>query len=548
MATVYLALDLALDRKVAIKVLSPQLATAPDNVTRFQREAKVAAALDHPNIIGILAVGEDPSLPFFVMKYVEGRALDSVIQDEGAQSIAFVRSVIASAGHALDYAHQRGVVHRDVKPANLMLDLEGRLIVTDFGIAKHDDASALTITGSVIGTPYYMGPEQFNGQPVTGATDQYALGVVAFELLAGRQPYPGLTVGEVMRGHLFDPIPSVRSLRADVPEGLDAAISRMLAKEPADRFASLDDAVHAMTSDESRDAREARTEIIALARSGARARPEIRVPVSPSPAVRPRAAGVPGKTAVLRGSTVPMATSRRRRSGLWIALLLLIGAGATTVGLRPDLVGLGPWGAVKAPSTLADAGPTAGADQGGSADGGAGAGGGADGGADGGASVLTTRSGESGDVPPIVPETTATAAPEQAAPAPAPSVPIVAETTVTARTPARRPRRTVARRDAAAPETNPTPPVADSAPAAATPEPAPAPTFGTVFIGSRIPGSGLYVNDERPVLARAMRELKLPPGPVRLSIRSTRCPTWDTTFTVVAGREHRIGWRPMLNC
>lgn len=551
MATVYLALDLALDRKVAIKVLSPQLATAPDNVARFRREAKVAAALDHPNIIGILAVGEDPSLAFFVMKYVEGRALDSVIQEEGAQSIPFVRSVIASAGHALDFAHQRGVIHRDVKPANLMLDLDGRLIVTDFGIAKHDDASALTITGSVIGTPYYMSPEQFNGQPVTGATDQYALGVVAFELLAGRQPYPGVTVGEVMRGHLFDPIPSVRSLRADVPEVFDAAISRMLAKDPADRFASLEDAVHAITTDESRDAREARTEIIALARSGARQRPEIRVPLSPAPAVRGRARDA--------APTVPMDAPRRRRGGLWLSLALAIGAGAATVGLRPDLAGLGPWGTSQAPTTLASAGADenagGGENPGVNAGGSEGAGptlGGAEGagGGDGGAAAPTETSGGGADIPPVLPETTATErTSEQTTPTPAEAEPPTTVPT-TVRTPVRRPRRAVAQREADAPATNPpatnpAQPAADSTPAAAEPVPPPVPTFGTVVVGSRIQGSGLYVNDERPVLARGIKRLTLPPGPVRLSIRSTRCARWDTTFTVVAGTTHIIGARPI---
>lgn len=518
MATVYLALDLALDRKVAIKVLSPQLATAPDNVTRFRREAKTAAALDHPNIIGILAVGEDPSLAFFVMKYVEGRALDSVIQEEGAQSIPFVRSVIASAGHALHFAHQRGVIHRDVKPANLMLDLDGRVIVTDFGIAKHDDASALTITGSVIGTPYYMSPEQFNGQPVTGATDQYALGVVAFELLTGRQPYPGVTVGEVMRGHLFDPIPSVRSLRPDVPESLDAAVSRMLAKAPADRFASLEQAVHAITTDESRDAREARTEIIALARSGARQRPEIRVPLSPAPAVRPRPAAAP---------TVPLAAPRKRRRGLWLALalVLVLGAGAAAVGLRPDLVRLGPWGARSTTSTVADARREA---------------------------VAGNATVPNAEVPntaaPNTPEPNA-AVPDTPPPTGEPvgagdAPPVVAETTVTARTPVRRPQRAVVRREAAPPQDIPAQPAADSAPTAAA-APPPAPAVGTVLVGSRIPLSALYVNDDQPINARGIKELTLPPGRVRLSIRSARCARWDTIFTVVAGTTHSIGHRPI---
>ncbi|HRN52975.1 MAG TPA: serine/threonine-protein kinase, partial [Gemmatimonadaceae bacterium] len=289
MATVFLALDLALDRKVAIKVLDPSLAISEENIERFRREAKVAASLNHPNIIGIHAVGDDPELAYFVMKYIEGRALDSVVREGGSQSVAFVKGVVVAAGKALHYAHQRGVVHRDVKPANFMLDKEGWLIVTDFGIAKRDDAHGLTLTGSIIGTPYYMAPEQFQGLPVTAAADQYALGVVAYELLTGRQPYAGATIGEVMKGHLFDPIPDVRVLRPDVPEQMEAAITKMLAKEPDERFASLEEAVAAFGHVTATQEQEIRTQIIHLAQSGAMLQPQISVPISPAPAVRPRA-------------------------------------------------------------------------------------------------------------------------------------------------------------------------------------------------------------------------------------------------------------------
>lgn len=529
MATVFLALDLALDRKVAIKVLNPELATSAANVTRFRREAKVAAALDHPNIIGILAVGDDPDLAFFVMKYVEGRALDSAITEDGAQSVAFTRSVVATAARALQYAHQRGVIHRDVKPANLMLDLDGRLIVTDFGIAKRDEATGLTLTGSVIGTPYYMSPEQFNGLPVTGATDQYALGVVAFELLSGRQPYPGNTVGEVMRGHLFDPIPSVRTLRPEVPEALDLAITRMLAKQPEDRFASLEEAARAIESPNLDDESTARTHIIELARSGARQRPVIHVPVSPTPLQRPRAsvgdASPTARTAPMVAASSPaleastaVAPKRRRRWPLVIGLLLLVAGGVgTTYALRPDLFA---WTRrAPAPATrVAQATPAPSR------------------------SAPLTPPGV-----PVVRDTAPASAPANTSVSPPPSAPASDAGAAGNATGTRRPN---ARGRVAQRETQPeqSPPVEPPQPAPQEPAPVepPRPTTGNVIIGSRLPLAGLFVNDVPHSLTLLQAQtLELPAGRVTLSIRSIRCRSWDSTFTVVAGRTHQIGFRPI---
>lgn len=329
MATVYLALDLALDRHVAIKVLHPSLASAADNIERFKREAKVAASLEHPNIIGILAVGDDPELAYFVMKYIEGRSLDSIVRETGSQSVSFTRAMIGAAGKALHYAHTRGVIHRDVKPANFMLDKEGWLVITDFGIAKLEESKGLTMTGSILGTPYYMAPEQFQGMPVTAAADQYALGVVAYELLTGVQPFAGDTVAEVMKGHLFDPIPSVRTTRPDVPESLDATITKMLAKNPADRYASVDEAIAAFGGMTSSQENEVRTQLINLAKSAAMTRPQISVPVSPAPAVRPPAP-----------APAPAPAPTHSRRAIWIAavLALLVGGVGTTALLRPDIV------------------------------------------------------------------------------------------------------------------------------------------------------------------------------------------------------------------
>ncbi len=246
MATVFLAKDLALPRTVAIKVLAPAFATDEETVTRFRREAKVAAALDHPGIVAVFDVGDDASLAYFVMQHIDGMTLASILAAKGPQSISAVTAVIGAVGRALHHAHGRGVVHRDVKPANLMREHSGRVFVTDFGIAKREEFHGLTASGAVFGTPAYMSPEQYNGLAASAACDQYALGVVAFELLAGRLPFVGGSITEVMAGHLYDAPPDLRALRADVPDRMAAAIARMLAKNPEERFAELREAVAAV--------------------------------------------------------------------------------------------------------------------------------------------------------------------------------------------------------------------------------------------------------------------------------------------------------------
>ncbi len=564
MATVFLALDLALDRKVAIKVLNPSLATSADNVERFKREAKVAASLNHPNIIGIYAVGDDPSLAYFVMKYVEGRALDSVVRETGAQTVPFVRGVVAAAGKALHYAHTRGVVHRDVKPANFMLDRDGWLVVTDFGIAKMDDAKGLTLTGSVIGTPYYMAPEQFQGKPVTAAADQYALGVVAFELLTGRQPYAGETIGEVMKGHLFDPIPEVRSLRADVPEGMATAITRMLAKDPAERFPTLEDAVAAFGQVTETQEREVRTHIIKLAESGAMQQPQLSVPVSPSPPVRERRP-TPLETDAHRAHTkridVPSkrapsdASARGGHRGRTFALLtlaLLIGGAAATAALRPDLVNRyrKQWF-----GGVGDAADTA--------------------------AFMRSRSGQAApedtlalgvdsaklaqairdsierEVAQAMRDSLARVDSARRADSTARADSLRRARAAAANTRPLPPRRQairdslLARREArleSAADTQRTPPRTETAvPAPQPPQPIPGTlVYGRILIGSRCPGAVLYLGDDvRPLTTRTLQDLQRIAGPVTIRVRTLAGINWDTTFTVEAGTQHRIGVRPV---
>src|SRR5713226_4301952 len=221
MATVYLAHDLALDRKVAIKVLAPALLLMGEGmVERFKREARTAAALSHPHIIPIYAVKESEHVLYFVMKYVQGRALDTVIRDVGTLPIRMAQTILAQVGDALGYAHRHGVIHRDIKSSNIMLDEDGWAVVTDFGIAKVMQAAGLTMTGVTVGTPTYMSPEQCETREVTGASDQYSLGVVAYEMLTGRLPFKSDSTMAVMYAHFNERPRPVAELRPDCPPNL----------------------------------------------------------------------------------------------------------------------------------------------------------------------------------------------------------------------------------------------------------------------------------------------------------------------------------------
>src|SRR3989475_319438 len=284
MATVYLAHDLALDRKVAIKVLAPALLLMGEGmVERFKREARTAAALSHPHIIPIYAVKESEHVLYFVMKYVQGRALDTVIRDVGTLPIPMVQTILAHVGDALGYAHRHGVIHRDVKSANIMLDEDGWAVVTDFGIAKVVQAEGLTLTGVTVGTPTYMSPEQIGTHEVTGASDQYSLGVVAYEMLTGKLPFHGESIMSVMYAHFNEPARPVTELRPDCPPNLAAAVMRMLEKDPARRWPSMDDLVAVCGRPSLRQDDPIRSEMVTLARAGAGARvlAQIKTPTSP---------------------------------------------------------------------------------------------------------------------------------------------------------------------------------------------------------------------------------------------------------------------------
>jgi serine/threonine-protein kinase len=285
MATVYLAHDIALDRKVAIKVMSSVLSLG-DGVERFRREAKTAASLSHPNIIPIYAVRHSERLLYFVMKYVEGRSLDSIIRELGPLPIPMVQAILGQTASAFGYAHRRGVIHRDIKPGNILIDDEGWAVVTDFGIAKVSEAEQLTGTGLSVGTPTYMSPEQVAAQAVTGASDQYSLGVVAYEMLTGKPPFHGGGMMAMMYAHVHQEPAPIETVRPDCPEGLRAAVMRMMAKDPADRWPSVEDVIAAIGSPTLTPDDPTRSQLIAIAKTGQRRAIGVTTPKSPIPLLR----------------------------------------------------------------------------------------------------------------------------------------------------------------------------------------------------------------------------------------------------------------------
>jgi len=239
MGAVFLAVELRLGRLVAIKVLPPTLSRDEALLERFEREARTAARLDHPGIVPIYSVEEQDDLHFFVMKFVPGADLTAEIET-GPMSPSRAREILVAAARALAHAHERGVIHRDVKPSNIMIDQEGRVVLADFGIAKAASGnSQVTATGQALGSPQYMSPEQFEAKDVDGRSDQYGLGMVAYHMLAGRAPFEGATYGSVLMKQVLEYPDSLRKIRPDLPERLVAAVERAIRKDPAERFPDM---------------------------------------------------------------------------------------------------------------------------------------------------------------------------------------------------------------------------------------------------------------------------------------------------------------------
>ncbi|MEI6451979.1 MAG: protein kinase, partial [Actinomycetes bacterium] len=240
MATVYRATHPGLEQTVAIKVLHAHLASDPNMLGRFQREARAVAALRHPNIVRVVDFDRIDDLYFMVMEYVDGLTLSAHLREVAAGGrrlpTAEVLQLFEPLCSAVDYAHRQGMIHRDIKPSNVLLTAQGEPVLTDYGIAKIVGVAQHTATGTVMGSAYYMSPEQAQGIAVDGRTDIYSLGVMLFELLAGHVPYEGDTLATVLVKHITAPVPAVSPLNADLPPLIDGLMRTALAKDPGERF------------------------------------------------------------------------------------------------------------------------------------------------------------------------------------------------------------------------------------------------------------------------------------------------------------------------
>jgi serine/threonine-protein kinase len=239
MSSVYRAHDRLLERTVALKILHEQFTRDDAYVERFRREARAVAQLAHPNIVTVIDRGEQDGRQFIVFEYVDGMNLKELMVQDGPVSPRETIELALQVARGLSFAHENGLVHRDVKPQNVLLDADGRAKVTDFGIAHAVDVDGMTITGTVMGTSNYIAPEQARGQAVDEQTDVYSLGCVLYELLTGEVPFEGDNFVAVAMRHVNDPAPSVRDVRHDVPPRLDWAIQTAMAKDHGERFDSM---------------------------------------------------------------------------------------------------------------------------------------------------------------------------------------------------------------------------------------------------------------------------------------------------------------------
>lgn len=247
MATVYRAYDPRFEREVAVKVLPHELLHAdPQFRLRFERESKIVAQLEHSAIVPVYDVGESEGQPYFVMRYMNGGSLSERIK-AGVFTIDEAIQILGAIAPGLDEAHSKGIVHRDIKPSNILFDKRGNPYISDFGIAKLSQAQSGSVTGSaIIGTPAYMAPEQAQGTEVDGRADIYALGIILFEMLTGKQPYDADTPMAVAIKHITDPVPQIRQTNPKLPEGMETIIQKAMAKNKDDRFSSAVEMTNAL--------------------------------------------------------------------------------------------------------------------------------------------------------------------------------------------------------------------------------------------------------------------------------------------------------------
>lgn len=340
MAVVYRGIEVALDRPVAIKVVPPDSANVGQAAERFRREAKLAASLDHPNIIPVYRVGQAGPLHFMAMKFVEGRAVDAIIEQQGALPLAVCVAILRAAAAGLAFAHERKIVHRDIKPANILIDRDGRVMVSDFGIARALEEVSMTASGMMIGTPYYMSPEQCGGQKVSPQSDQYSLGIMGFQMLTGEVPFLADSMVGVIQHHYMTPVPDILTVRPEVPKELLDVVYCALNKDPNDRFATSKDMVVALDNVPVNATDRDEADRILRELSAGLAIPKIRTgtlpPLAltisgPGPKVQPRPSTQPRLRAQSGGTLRGPARRRKKKKNMVVlaaALLMLLGAGS----------------------------------------------------------------------------------------------------------------------------------------------------------------------------------------------------------------------------
>ncbi|WP_458415294.1 Stk1 family PASTA domain-containing Ser/Thr kinase [Schinkia sp. CFF1] len=244
MANVYLAHDIILDRHVAVKVLKPEFSNDDEFIKRFRREAHSATSLNHPNVVSIYDVGEEDNIYFIVMEYVEGKTLKQYIQQNKVISVEEAIDIMKQIAAAIEHAHQNQIVHRDIKPHNILIDLQGHVKVTDFGIAMALSATSITQTNSVLGSVHYLSPEQARGGMANKKSDIYSLGVVMFELLTGRLPFSGESAISIALKHLQSETPSPKRWNPNIPQSVENIVLKATVKDPFRRYDSVTEMIH----------------------------------------------------------------------------------------------------------------------------------------------------------------------------------------------------------------------------------------------------------------------------------------------------------------
>jgi len=482
MCAVYLAQDLALNRRVAIKLVLPELVSEFGIAQRrLKREARTAASLSHPSIIPVYAVRQVDDLVFFVMKHIEGRALSSVIKDRGSLPILTAVSILRQLGSGLEYAHKRGVIHRDIKPANIMLDREGWAVLADFGIAKVSDGQEITATGSAIGTPCYMSPEQCSGVTATMASDQYSLGIVAYEMLVGAPPFLGDSVASVITQHLFETPPSIEEMVQDCPSVLSDVVARMLVKNPDERWPSIGEALEALGSEQTEDAEMGRHNMIELATSAVTISGEFEysTPRSPTPIRRSQPGGV----------TASRDRNKKLRRKIMQRSMAALGVAAVSLMVSLMVV----WATSDPPSESTPA-------------------------------LVEDRATPSTPAQPDAEQVQT--AQSQADGDSEPSIPVGLGA------------------GASGAATDHAAVVSQPAPVVRAPDPTPvAPVNGTIRLGTRGQAAVLYVNGEAMGIIEGLQSWSVIAGTVRLRIDAEGCQPWDSTVVVQPGATTRIGYR-----